>query len=133
MDPDSGEVILKKKGRITADVLRKLTDDDARRVILADAEEQKKLDEIEREAKDQIEIMQTEYLYPEIGDRRTANDWQDGGKETVYELAHGRVVRLLAGHYPEYIAPEADARIREKFPIKLDPKDMKPGNGRWED
>ncbi len=61
MDPDSGEVILKKKGRITADVLRKLTDDDARRVILADAEEQKKLDEIEREAKDQIEILQTEY------------------------------------------------------------------------
>lgn len=61
MDPESGEVILKKKGRITADVLRKLTDDDARRVILADAEEQKKLDEIEREAKDQIEILQTEY------------------------------------------------------------------------
>ncbi len=61
MDPDSGEVILKKKGRITADVLRKLTDDDARRVILADAEEQKKLDELEREAKDQIEILQTEY------------------------------------------------------------------------
>ncbi len=61
MDPDSGEVILKKKGRITSDVLRKLTDDDARRVILADADEQKKLDEIEREAKDQIEILQTAY------------------------------------------------------------------------
>ncbi len=61
MDPDSGEVILKKKGRITAEVLRKLTDDDARRVILADGEEQKKLDETEREAKDQIEILQTEY------------------------------------------------------------------------
>ncbi len=78
-----------------------------------------------------LEIMQTEYLYPEIGDRRTANDWQDGGKETVYELAHTRVNQLLAGHYPEYIAPKADARIREKFPIKLDPKDMKAGNGRW--
>ena len=61
MDPDSGEVILKKKGRITADVLRRLTDDDARRVIMADADEQKKLDEIEREAKEQIEILQTEY------------------------------------------------------------------------
>ena len=61
MDPDSGEVILKKKGRITSDVLRKLTDDDSRRVILADADEQKKVDEIEREAKDQIEILQTEY------------------------------------------------------------------------
>jgi len=78
-----------------------------------------------------LEIMQTEYLYPQIGDRRTANDWQQGGKETVYELAHARVKRMLASHYPEYISPAADARIREKFPIKLDPKDMQPGNGRW--
>ncbi len=61
MDPDSGEVILKKKGRITAEVLRKLSNDDARRVILGDGEEQKKLEEIERAAKDQIEILQTMY------------------------------------------------------------------------
>jgi len=80
-----------------------------------------------------LEIMQTEYLYPEIGDRRTANDWQDGGRETVYELAHSRVKQMLSSHYPEYIPAEADARIREKFPIKLDAKDMKAGNGRWKD
>ena len=61
MDPDSGEVILKKKGRITSEVLRRLTNDDARRVILGDGEEQKKLEEIERAAKDQIEILQTMY------------------------------------------------------------------------
>jgi len=77
-----------------------------------------------------LKIMQTEYLYPEVGDRRTANDWQDGGRETIYDLAHERVKRMLSTHYPEYISPAADARIREKFPIKLDPKDMKPGNGR---
>ncbi len=80
-----------------------------------------------------LKIMQTEYLYPEVGDRRTANDWQQGGKETVYDLAHEQVKKLLANYYPEYITPEADARIREKFPIKLDPKDMQPGNGRWGD
>ncbi len=61
MDPESGEVILKKKGRITADVLRKLPDDDVRRVILSDAEEQRKLEEIERTSKDQIESLQTFY------------------------------------------------------------------------
>jgi trimethylamine--corrinoid protein Co-methyltransferase len=77
--------------------------------------------------------MQTEYLYPEIGDRRTANDWQDGGRETVYELAHSRVKNMLSSHYPEYIPAVVDAKIREKFPIKLDAKDMEPGNGRWED
>ena len=61
MDPESGEVILKKKGKITVDVLRKLSDDDVRRVILGDPEEQRKLEEIERTAKDHIESLQTFY------------------------------------------------------------------------
>lgn len=61
MDHDSGEVILKKKGKITADVLRKFSDDDVRRVTLGDLEEQKKLEDIERSAKGQIEILQTYY------------------------------------------------------------------------
>ena len=61
MDPESGEVILKKKGKITADVLRKLSDDDVRRVLLGDPEEQRKLEEVERAAKDHIESLQTFY------------------------------------------------------------------------
>lgn len=77
MDPDTGEVILKKKGRITAEVLRKLSDEDARRVILGDAEEQKKLEEIERAAKDQIEILQT--LYDEkVGRLRRGDELPPG-------------------------------------------------------
>jgi DNA-directed RNA polymerase subunit beta len=77
MDPDSGEVVLKKKGRITAEVLRKLSDDDARRVILGDTEEQKKLEEIERAAKDQIEILQT--LYDEkVGRLRRGDELPPG-------------------------------------------------------
>ena len=61
MDPENGEVILKKKGKITADVLRKLPDDDVRRVLLGDPEEQRKLEDVERTAKDQIESLQTFY------------------------------------------------------------------------
>jgi hypothetical protein len=37
----------------------------------------------------------------------------------------------LSESYPTYIDPAADARIREHFPIRLEPKDMQPGNGRW--
>ncbi len=61
MDPEGGEVLLKKKGKITADVLKKLPDDDLRRVIVGDAEEQKALEEIERVAKEHIESLQTFY------------------------------------------------------------------------
>ncbi len=60
MDSESGEVLLKKKGKITADVLRKLSDD-VRHVTLGDPEEQKKLEDVKRAAKEQEEILQTFY------------------------------------------------------------------------
>ncbi len=61
MDPETGDVILKKKGKLTAELLKKLSDDNIRRIILADPEEQKSLEEIERLAKEQSEILQTLY------------------------------------------------------------------------
>jgi DNA-directed RNA polymerase subunit beta len=61
MDPESGDVILKKKGKLTAEILKKLSDDNVRHIILSDPEEQKALEEIERLAKDQSEILQTLY------------------------------------------------------------------------
>ncbi len=79
-----------------------------------------------------LRIMQTEYLYPEVGDRRTANDWESGGRQDMYHLAHERVKKLLSSHYPEYIDPARDAKIRERFPIRLKTEDMRPGNGRWQ-
>jgi trimethylamine--corrinoid protein Co-methyltransferase len=79
-----------------------------------------------------LALMQTEYLYPEVGDRRTVGEWQEGGRETIYQLAHEKVKEILSSHYPEYIPPKADAAIRASFPIQLEPKDMKPGNGRWD-
>jgi hypothetical protein len=38
---------------------------------------------------------------------------------------------MLADYYPTYIDAAADKRIRDNFPIRLRPDDMKPGNGRW--
>jgi trimethylamine---corrinoid protein Co-methyltransferase len=75
--------------------------------------------------------MQTEYLYPEVADRRTAGEWEVTGKEDVSELAHQKVKQILSTHYPEYIEPDADRRIRDRFPIRLAHEDMRPGNGRW--
>jgi trimethylamine---corrinoid protein Co-methyltransferase len=78
-----------------------------------------------------LELMQTEFLYPEVADRRTPGEWEASGKEDVYELAHRKVKQVLSSHYPEYIDSAADTRIRDKFPIRLSNKDMRPGNGRW--
>jgi DNA-directed RNA polymerase subunit beta len=61
MDPESGDVILKKKGKLTAEILKKLSDENIRHIILSDPDEQKFLEEIERQAKEQSEILQTLY------------------------------------------------------------------------
>jgi trimethylamine--corrinoid protein Co-methyltransferase len=78
-----------------------------------------------------LALMQTEYLYPEVADRRTAGEWEVTGKEDVAELAHRKVKKVLSSHYPDYISEAADRRIRDAFPIRLESSDMKPGNGRW--
>jgi trimethylamine--corrinoid protein Co-methyltransferase len=78
-----------------------------------------------------LALMQTEYLYPEVADRRTAGEWEVTGKEDVTELAHRKVKKVLSSHYPDYISEAADRRIRDAFPIRLERSDMQPGNGRW--
>jgi trimethylamine--corrinoid protein Co-methyltransferase len=78
-----------------------------------------------------LELMKTEYHYPELADRRTPGEWEATGRENIYAVAHARVQQILSSHYPELIEPAADARIRERFPIHLDRADMRPGNGRW--
>lgn len=78
-----------------------------------------------------LSIMQTEYLYPGLADRTTAGEWEASGRPNAYEAARERVKSMLSDYYPEYIDPAADAKIRERFPIRLDAKDMKAGNGRW--
>ena len=78
-----------------------------------------------------LQLMRSEFHYPDLADRTSPGVWQEGGSRTIYEHAHERVGEILATHYPEYLDPAVDARIRERFPIRLDPADMRPGNGRW--
>jgi trimethylamine--corrinoid protein Co-methyltransferase len=78
-----------------------------------------------------LELMQTEYLYPEVADRRTPGEWENAGREDVYRLAREKVKQTLSSHYPDTIDPEADRRIRDRFPIRLTREEMRPGNGRW--
>jgi DNA-directed RNA polymerase subunit beta len=61
MDPESGDVILKKKGKLTAEILKRLPDETVRYIILSDPDEQKELEDVERRAKEQVEILQTLY------------------------------------------------------------------------
>jgi len=78
-----------------------------------------------------LALMESEYLYPQVADRTAPGVWEEAGNRDVGELAHARAKELLDGHYPDYIDPAVDARIRERFPIVLSREAMGPGCGRW--
>lgn len=78
-----------------------------------------------------LSLMKTEYLYPDLANRQTVGAWEEDGSMTMYEKARERVKSLLADYYPERIDPAIDEKIRQRFPIKLNPQDMRAGNGRW--
>jgi trimethylamine--corrinoid protein Co-methyltransferase len=78
-----------------------------------------------------LSLMETEYLYPALGDRQPQDTWEEEGSKDMLTRASERVESILADHYPNYIEPAIDAAIRERFPIQLTPQAMQPGNGRW--
>ena len=78
-----------------------------------------------------LELMESEYRYPSVADRATPQAWEEVGAQNMEERARDYVRETLAEHYPGHIAPELDAAIRERFDIKLDVSDMRPGNDRW--
>jgi trimethylamine--corrinoid protein Co-methyltransferase len=78
-----------------------------------------------------LELMRSEYEYPDLADRLPPNQWQEGGSLDIREQAGARVREILSSHYPEYIDPAIDEKIRDRFPIELSRKDMQKGNGRW--
>ena len=68
-----------------------------------------------------LSLMETEYVYPQIGDRLSPDDWIDAGARLMADVAHDYVTEVLNRPTPGHISPEADARIRDAFPIHLAP------------
>ncbi len=75
--------------------------------------------------------MKTDYLYPEIADRRSISEWQDAGGRDARAVARDRVRRILAEHYPRHIDGSVDAAIRAGYNIILPRERMQAGNGIW--
>ena len=74
-----------------------------------------------------LELMQSEYIYPEVGDRGSPKEWREQGSSNVVERAKTRVDEVLASHFPAHIDDELDAELRERFNVKLPRGRMLPG------
>ena len=71
--------------------------------------------------------MRTEYVYPQLGDRRGVGEWIEAGRISIWDRARDRVAGILAMEAPDHLTPAADRAIRERFPIRLSEggRDMK--------
>jgi len=76
-------------------------------------------------------LMRSEYEYPGLADRRTPGEWEADGSPDIRQRAGERVRQILSSHYPQYVDPAIDRRVREIFPILLPEEYMHPGNTRW--
>ena len=63
--------------------------------------------------------MQSDYFYPATSDRRTPQEWSDGGATELLETARQKTEDLLRAPHPSHIDPHLDAEIRATFPISL--------------
>ena len=64
-----------------------------------------------------LELMQTEYIYPEIGDRDTPDNWIDAGGKNAAEVAHEYAVDVLDRHHPDHLQAPVDQAIRDRWNI----------------
>ena len=63
--------------------------------------------------------MQTDYLYPEVGDRENINNWIEQGSTDIVQRASKKTAELLEHHFPEHISEEMDQKIRGIFPVRF--------------
>jgi trimethylamine--corrinoid protein Co-methyltransferase len=75
--------------------------------------------------------MKSDYVYPDIADRRSINEWENTGALDTREVARERVRKILSEHYPRHISETTDATIRAHYNIILPRDRMRSGNGIW--
>ena len=63
--------------------------------------------------------MQTDYLYPVIGDRTSPKEWVEQGSPTIVERAVKKTREILGSHFPRHLPDAIDREIRARLPIKL--------------
>jgi trimethylamine---corrinoid protein Co-methyltransferase len=78
-----------------------------------------------------LSMMQTEYVYPLLGNRMSPKEWNEAGKPDILQKAIAKKKLILSTYYPEYIPRDVDAIIRAKHDIRLPRQVMEMGDPRW--
>jgi trimethylamine--corrinoid protein Co-methyltransferase len=73
-----------------------------------------------------LKLMQKDYLYPQIADRSSPNQWVEQGRPGLVDRASNKLENILATHFPTHIPAAIDEAIRAKFPVRLPREAMRP-------
>ncbi len=63
--------------------------------------------------------MQTDYVYPSLGDRTSPKEWDEIGKPDLVAKATARKEEILSHPSRARFAPDVDQKIRKRFRIHL--------------
>ncbi len=66
-----------------------------------------------------LQVMQTEYLYPDLFNRMSPTDWADAGAPDALDEAFRKTQEILRTHVPMHVSDEIDRKVRAEFPIFL--------------
>ena len=66
--------------------------------------------------------METDFLYPQISDRRGPQEWEDTGAPQIRSTARHRVCDILDQPHPDHIGRDLDSALRARFEIALPSK-----------
>ena len=72
-------------------------------------------------------LMQSEYVYPDLGNRMSPKEWHEADKPDIVKNATARKKEIFANHHPSHISDAVDAKVRENHDIKLPRSYMRAG------
>ncbi len=78
-----------------------------------------------------LDLMQKDYVYPEVGNRMSPKEWNEAKKPDVVKVAQARKDKILSGYFPDYLPPDIDRQLRANHNIKLDRALSQPGHARF--
>ena len=66
-----------------------------------------------------LAAMERDYFYPALADRDDPGVWGASGAPTAWDRAKLKARSVLENHRPQYLTPQQDAEIRQRFKILL--------------
>jgi trimethylamine--corrinoid protein Co-methyltransferase len=78
-----------------------------------------------------LTLMQSEYVYPHLGNRMSPKEWNEAGRPDIVERATAKKREILSTYYPDYLPRDIDRILRANHDIKLDRRVMEPGDPRF--